>query len=63
MVVRLLSLGLPKYVNEGEPSDSDSDSSEISLDDKEIKMVQIKTNASLAEQITDTRKTKDKLMQ
>jgi len=63
MVVRLLSLGLPKYVNEAEPSDSDSNSSEISLDDKEIKMVQIKTNASLAEQIADTRKTKDKLMQ
>ena len=49
MVVRLLSLGLPKYVNEAEPSDSDSDSSEISLSDGEIKAVQIKTSASLVD--------------
>lgn len=51
MVVRLLSLGLPKYVNEAAPSDSDSDSdsSEISLSDDGIKKVQIKTSASLAD--------------
>lgn len=61
MVVRLLSLGLPKYVNKAEPSDSDSDSSEISLSDGEIKAVQIKTSASLVDQIADTRKHKDRL--
>jgi hypothetical protein len=48
MVVRLLSLGLPKFVKEAAESESDSDSSEVSLSDNEIKAVQIKTSASLA---------------
>ena len=61
MVVRLLSLGLPKYVNDAEPTGSDSDSSEISLSDDEITAVQIKTSANLANQIMDTRKHKDRL--
>jgi len=59
MVVRLLSLGLPKFIKEDDSvSDSDSDSEGINSDN--MKAVQMKTDQKLVDKIQETRALKGK---